>query len=566
MSPRFGCSAVLLIATALLAFGCEGDVDSTDNDTTADVGTEDASAPPGDVTDDAGDDAGDSGDDTDTGHDNGEQPDPDLLEPGEPSLWLEFDSVLVEHDIRGGSTSVNCRYRDGNGLLKPDQPDDIVIDVEGYEDVDDDGRYSFAEAGVYEVSCSSDSLQLHTDDEIIVAFEGMDFRLVDLAERIGALQQHWLELAALLDEEEPAAEDIETVLDELQQTADGLTDDLPSSLLVEHPDGWPEIGDLEDEGFTPGSDDDQFGELLDDLIDEHETYRQAIGGLSLDMTDEELDAVETPLGELHLSLEQFDQLDPSEHAIWANRQQLVELLEQIAVTAEFQVDVITGLATEEPVNASLVGQLGVAALKVGWDRFGFSPMGWYKDQLKKAGRAITVSLVNMTIAGAFNHFINPLPGAPDISSIHGSAAGFVCSGVPFTAHGSFQTPHDRNTFYFIPPASVYPIFEIVDLVSQLNDLKGALNNAAENLDIVTEIMFYNELEKTISEIMGFTTPDAFIVELQPDSGDQEFLEFGALPPDMNPGSFPAAGTFFPIDSLYGFGYAHEVNVVQGECG
>lgn len=559
MSLRFRYSAGLLAAAALLTLGCEGDIDS--NDTTADVGTEDAAGDTGDVADDA--DTG-PGDDADTGPDDGDEPDP--LEPADPSLWLQIDPVWVEHDIRGGSTSVDCRYRDGNGLLKPDQPDDIEIEVQGYEDVDEDGRYSFAEAGVYEVSCSSESLELQTDGEIIVAFEGLDFRFVDLAERIGAMEQHWLELAALLDEDEPHHEDIEEVLDELQQTADGLTDELPPSLLVEHPDGWPQLDDLEDQGFNPGSDDEQFGELLDELIDEHEAYRQALGGLSLDMTDEEMDAVESSLVELHLAIDQFGELDPSEHAVWANRQQLPALLEQLAVTAEFQVDVVTGLATEQPVNASLVGQIGVAALKVGWDRFGFTAMSLYRDLLEDAGKAITASVVNMTIAGVFDHFISPLPGAPHISAIHGSAAGFVCSGVPFTAVGSFQTPPDRNTFYFIPPASVYPLFEAADLVSQLNDLKGALNNAAENLNIVTEVMFYNELEKTISGIMGFTTPDAFIVDLQPESGDQEFLEFGALPPDMNPGSFPAVGTFFPVDGLYGFGAAHEVNVVQGECG
>ena len=565
----------LLIAIstfALNGLACSGDPGSTDNgQNDPDTGIHDEDTGHQDSDADEGPDANDEEDATngggeDAGGDTGSDPDP--LEPPEPALWLEIDNLWVEHALLEGSTAVDCHYRDGWGRLL-DQPDDLIVEVEGYSDLVDD-RYTFDEAGAYDVSCSSASLGMETKTEIIVSFEGVHHAFTQAAQRMGQLEVLWLDFFAQIDADEPDLDALDEVVDALEEKVAGLSDGLEGlGLMVDHPAGWPEIADIEAAGFEAGSDDQAWIDELGKLIAEQESYRQALAALTLDMDDDELDALELPLASLHQGLTALSELEPSPLAVWTEQDRLAELLYETAKTAEFQVEVFAAMAREEPVsmiNASFVGQLGVAAIKVAWNRFGFSPMGWYKNKLKDVGRSAAISAMQMTIAGVFNSLINPIAGAPHISSIHGSAGGFVCSGVPFTAVGAFQTPPERNRFLFLPPSSLYPIFEIYDVMSQLNSLADSLASAITNLDIVSEIMFYNELEKTLTKIRNLQAPGSFLVEMTPYDGDGDFLYFEALPPGMNESFVPEAGTFFPVDAQYGFGEAHNVNVVQGECG
>jgi hypothetical protein len=559
-------------AFALNGLACNGDPASTDNgqdDRDTGIHDEDAGDQDGDADDgpDANDDEDASnGGGEDAGGDTGVGPDP--LEPPEPSLWIDVDNLWVEHALLDGSTSVGCDYRDGWGRLL-DQPDDLVIDVEGYSDVVD-GRYAFDEAGAYQVSCSSESLGMETTTEIVVAFEGVHHAFTEAMQRIGRLEALWLDFFAHIDADEPDLDALDEVVDALEAKVEGLSDALEGlDLMVDHPAGWPEIEAIEAAGFESEADDQAWIDAIDGLLGEHDAYRLALAELTLDMEEDELDALEIPLANIHDGIAELSALDPGPLAVWTEQDRLAELLFETAKTAEFQVEVFVAMAREEPVsmiNASIVGQLGVAAIKVAWNRFGFSPMGWYKGKLKDVGRSAAISAMQMTIAGVFNSLINPIDGAPHISSIHGSAGGFVCSGVPFTAVGAFQTPPGRNRFLFLPPSSLYPIFEIYDAMSQLNSLADSLASAITNLDIVSEIMFYNELEKTLTTIRSLEGPGSFLVEMTPYDGDGDFLYFEALPPGMNDSFVPEGGTFFPVDAQYGFGEAHNVNVVQGECG
>ena len=588
---------LILSAAGLLAVaGCSDDpATGNDDDQQADVGTggNDAGVDDAGTADDTGggeDVGGDEdtgggqdvgpgedtgGEDTgyDTGYDAGGSEEPPQLELPEAGLVITTDSLWVEHGAMGGSVEVGCEYRGSDGLPATSQPGDIEIEVSDYYEVDEDGRYSFAEAGVYEVSCSSESIEAETNSEIVVAYEGINGSFVEAVAIIGELDGLWRDFFAVIDEDEFDVEDVEEAFEAIEEAAaklDEFSGDEP--LLVDFWADWPELSDLEAEGFAAGSDDEDWVEVVGQLLAIQEDYRQVLAELSLDMTDEELDALVVVLAEIQQLHAQFAELEPSELAMYEHRDELAALIGESINTALFQVEVFAGLLAEEPIalpNASFVGQLGAAAVKIAWKRATGPLTGWYSNLLKDAGRAAAVSFMSMSFTQWWNSFMQPMPNAPDLTSIHGSAAGYICAGVAPIAYGSFQNSAEHFTLIILPPASLYPITHIADAAESMWGVRDNINDLINSGKKIEKLaMLANALEGVWSDLQDTQNPESgeFFTQMVPESGDSDFLHFGPLPTPLNDGSFPAGGSVWLYDAHSGFSQAVDVTVHPDSCG
>lgn len=586
-------SAIRVCAVAavvgLAATGCSDDDPATKDDQNqeADVGSEQSDA--GNIGDtdpvedtDAVEDAGaeDVGADPDTGSsqedtgvDAGDGEETELVTP-EAGLVITTDPLWVKHGAMEGSVAVDCEYRGDDGLPVADQPQDLEIDVVGYHDVDDDGRFSFAEAGAYDISCSSDSIDEETHSEIIVAYEGVAVAFVRAVGTIGELDARWRDFFAVIDEDDPDSDDIEERFLAIEEVAEKLKDFSDHrELLVEMGEEWPQLSDVEDEGFTAGADDEAWAEVVEELQTIQQDYRQALADLSLEMSDDELDALEDVLVQIQHLHQDLYQLEPSELAVYEQRDELAALIAEMVDTAVFQVEVFSGLLRENPVamtNASFSGQLGTAAIKIAWKRLTGPLTGWYSDLLKDASRSIAVSLISMSFTEWWNSFMQPLPNTPVLTSVHGSAAGFICAGVPVTAYGQFYNSPEHMTLVILPPASLYPVTHLADAAESMWGVRDNVQDLVSSGKKIEKLaLLANAVEGAWDDLQDTQMPDEdeFFTDMTAESGDGEFLNFEELPAPLNDGTFPAGGSVYLLDAHAGFGPAVDVTVPSdASCG
>lgn len=587
VSNRFHRYAAVVSASAFLALaGCSDDP-ATENDHDenghADVGQTDTGVDDAGTTDDTGDtgsvdDAGDEGDagGEDTGYDTGGDAggdEPPELAPNEPGLAVFTDPLWVKHGVFGEWVEVDCQYLDDWRVPADDQPDDIEIEVEDYYEVNDDGLYRFAEAGSYSVTCTSESLDEETSGDIVVAYEGVAFSHVEVMEVLSELDMLWEEFYALLAEDEPDEDELEDALVALEEVAAELEEfDGDEELLIDFPQGqWPEVSDLVEEGFDEGPDDEQWLDAIDEMQDAQEPFRDALAGLSLDATDDEIEALHEELAAIQQLRQQLEELEPSEVVMYEYRDQMPALMAEIAESARFEVEVIAGLMREEPVaapNASIVGQLGTMAVKSVISKYSFK--GWYKDTLTDVGRSIAVSFMSMGFTQWWNDFNQPQPNAPILESVHGPWANSVCAGQPMTAYGTFNGDYEQMSILFLPPSSLYPITKLYDAGMAMWSLWGDIEDMLATGATINDLLSVeNQIEDILDTLHEAQNPNdgQWFLELKPESGDDTFLEFAPLPndPELNTGIAPAGGSMFPLDRHFGFGDAIDVNVHPGTC-
>jgi hypothetical protein len=554
--------AVVFMFSLVLGCNESGGVErdgSLQDTTTGDIedgGTGDTSPPPQDSSSDSTTDASEVADAGDTGAtrdaDDADAP----IEPTEPRVAVHFDSDWIHTEVEGGLVEVDCRYLNADGHPQAD-PGDFEVTTAAPEAIEnEDGTYAFADAGVYPFTCSSASLDMSATRDLVVAFEGIDYRYVETSQVLSAYSPVLEDIVATnagLDVD--GYEDAVDRLEELGQEFPDLND---VDFLIDNPHGWPSVQDLRDAGLSDGTDDPQWASALGELSQAIADERAVLSGLNEAPSAQDLAGLEAAVSTTSSAHAHLATFEPSEIAVWSHRDELAGLFDELAATAKVRSAKLAPIFRAAPPTASfsIVGTLASIAINEVVGSY------TYKAILTDVGKALVANMISIAIKDLINRGFVATANSPELDSVHGSAASFVGAGLPFTAAGSFNSDYEKMRIIFIPPTLSNNLAGIVDII-------GSIDGITQQANVLKLI---NTLRKLIDQLVNTfqaaaTASDVFIV-LTPESGDERFLEFPPLPEGLNCSRFqvPVAGTMLPVDFDWGRGAAINMNVLGEAAG
>ncbi|HJL17554.1 MAG TPA: hypothetical protein RMH99_17960 [Sandaracinaceae bacterium LLY-WYZ-13_1] len=540
------------------AVGCDGgDADAPDGG--PDPGL-DASTPPG--TDGGEPPAADAG----GGDDGGAAPDAGPVEPG-PTMQVRLDRPIVERDNEQlVELGVTCIPRDADGL-RIDDPGDLEASVSaGDAAAVGDFTFTFPSRGSYVVTCRSESLGLEGTERVEVAYEGIDRDVIRLAAS-GATIGEALDrgFAAARAGDEAAVRAAAAALDEASAGIDveRYRDDV--EILVPFPPGWPTAADARAAGLDDAPDDAAWGPALDELSDALTALRDATDDLPTSGTlapgdDADYVAASERFAAAAAALEP---LEPSPAALLAS----MDVMNRVA-TEQLPGAMRDGGATFGTILATadvpppgsdeltLVGALVRIGIQHVVSNYS------YQSVLKKLGRAVLESFLQMAIADLIDELIPPDLGAPEIELACGASCSFLAPGNPWTISGDLWESSDPSEYavIFIHPNVPGLLLDVVDLFTSARDvLEGDhwIQIAKNIYDIIKSI------RDVAASTHSITNPDRVI--LRPESvapGSPDLVSMPPLPTEVNCSLVPQPGTFIPVRYGVGRGPSFEVNITN----
>ncbi len=517
----------------------------------------------------------DAGADAASGEDGGEPvPAEGVASPG---LHVWVDRPLLEQaDETLTELTVRCSLRDDAGRVQVPPADlEITVDAPDATEVRSslgEAVFTFPEAGSFHAVCRSMSLEMEASESFEVAFEGIDRDVLRLAARAAAAQQA---LQAALDAAVAGdAGALSAAAGALRAVADRVD---PSRLaggsyLVDiSPDRWPTADDARAAGMEAGP---QDADWLTGCM----RVRAALGALG-----DAVDALPDPAGsgplaeaavagyaaaseDLRAAVAAWEGLEPSPPG-WLQGLDCLDGLVTVdlprALAAELSWHASALAAADLPGPGSgaftFIGTMIANTARSIYDTYA------YQSLLKAAARRALYNAALLAAADLFNRYLPAGTGAPEITSVHGSAAGFVVPGNPFYAVGAGFDPR---------PEGNYVIFVYPDLGSEVRDaIDGALGacqlpelgrsrllNALKMAKAVKECI--DGVEQAAMDVGALA--DKVVLEPASVDGDLGALYFSALPTGvhtMDRLGIPATGVLIPVRRRVGHGPAIAVNVI-----
>jgi hypothetical protein len=476
---------------------------------------------------------------------------------------LAFDRAWVRTQVEQDQVTASCWHVDANGIKQPD-PGDLVLSSTLAPL--SPGVFAYADAGVYEITCSSVSLGMSVTEPAIVAYEGFDYRYV---KAIQTMSDGRARIEAVVEANQSgSATAYASAVDALEALAGQIPDLGSVPLLIENPNGWPTDQALANAGLTAGPDDTAWVTALNDLRTAVAAEKAALQGLSTPPTDTQAQALTQAYALTRTRLDSFVALSPSELAVWKNLNAVASLVFEMAETSRTRFTILADLFRNDPPSGSptalmgpglrfsLVGTLASIAIQETLGAYTYSSV------LKNAGKVIVANMISMAIKDLLNANFVPGAHAPEIDSVHGSSAGFVVPGNGFQVVGSFNVHADRSRIVFIPPQIANDLATIVDFVDGIN----GLTQEGNVLKLINGIR--NLIDNLITMFGAASGAGSQSIVLTPSGGDDFILEYPPLPYGINcsPYGLPVAGTMIPLDFDYGRGLAINVNVIGEPAG
>ena len=532
-----------------------------DGDDTADSPA-DVPADGDDTADGPADVPGDAAEGTDVEGD-GDAQEEEILEEA-PRLVLVFTSSIIETMIEESHVDVDCEYRDVDGtLLTP--PGDLEIYTTADDATVDGSRYSFDEIGEKEFVCSSSSLSLETIDSVVVAFEGMDRGAVRLASFVETSRRAFEAMMASADADDETA--YADAIAGLRASFDEISTHYYTdySFYVYHPYGWPTRGAMEADGLTTGPDDAAWAAALSDLASDLALLQTAWTSFNAyAMDSDNVDAIISLSADVKDTIDDLHGLAPSEIAFMESQGSLTTIVGTrltpiVRMSSTKLADAFEhyGPGGEGGSRFSLVEMLVSLAINQI-----LSTLPSYSSMLKDAGKAAASSAMMLIIQGLIDREWPAVPGGPEFDSVHGSSAGFLLPGNPWTAVGSsFNTELYRNMVVFVPPVVG------IGYVDTIDSIFSACDGLLSDPNILKRVKKLKDIVGTLMQVLESDGYASEMIVLIPESvdawGDPEFMQFGPCPTGVNTMFYPVVGILIPVNLDVGRGPSHSVNVLSG---
>jgi len=477
-------------------------------------------------------------------------------------LVLVFEHAWHWTEVEDDTVAASCWHVDASGVKQPD-PGDLEIASPTPAVTISPGVFAFPDAGVYDVTCSSASLGLSTTEPAIVSYEGFDYRYVQAIQVVSEGRRFIETIVEANKAGDPTTYD--SAVDEIESLASSLPDLSSVPLLIDNPNGWPTDQDLTNAGLSAGPDDAAWLDALTDLREALAAERAVLLSLTDPPTDPQAQALTDAYALTRTRLQAFEALNPSEVAVWESLPEVASLLFELTETSRTQFTVLAGLFRSDPPSSggstvlppqanlrfSLVGTLASIAIQ------GTLSSYTYSSVLKNVGKVVVANMISMAIKDLLNSDFVPGAHAPNIDSVHGSAAGFVVPGNGFQTVGSFNSDPAKSRIVFIPPTISNELATIVDFVNGIN----GLTQEGNVLKLINGIRKLTDNLVTLFGAASSAGEQAIV--LTPDGGDDYIQSFPPLPYGINCSQYglPVAGTMIPVDFDYGRGLAINVNVM-----
>jgi len=482
-------------------------------------------------------------------------------------LVLVFDHAWSWTEVEQDTVTASCWHVDDSGVKQPD-PGDLVISSPAPAVPVSSGVFTFPDAGVYDITCSSASLNLSTTEPAIVTYEGFDYRYVE-AIQVVSESRRWLEtIVAANQADDPST--YATAVDELESLAAKIPDLGSVPLLVDNPNGWPTDQDLTDAGLTAGPDDAAWVTALGELRAALVAERTALQNLTDPPNGTQAQALIAAYSATKARLQTLKALSPSEVAVWKNLAEVGSLVAEMAETSRTRFTKLAVLFRGEPplgsgstslsshgnLRFSLLGTLASIAIQETLGAYTYSSV------LKNVGKVVVANMISMAIKDLLNSGFVPGAHAPVLDSVHGSAAGFVVPGNGFQTLGSFNSDPAKTRIVFIPPTIANELSTIVDFVDGINGLTQE-GNVLKLINGVRKLM-----DNLVTLFGAASSAGEQAIVLTPDGGDDFIVSYPPLPYGINCSQYglPVAGTMIPVDLDYGRGLAINVNVIGEPAG
>ena len=196
---------------------------------------------------------------------------------------------------------------------------------------------------------------------------------------------------------------------------------------------------------------------------------------------------------------------------------------------------------------SLLGTLAAIAIKETLGSY------TYASVLRNVGKVVVANMISLAIKDLLNSGFVPGANAPNINSVHGSAAGFVVPGNGFQTVGSFNADPSKNRIVFIPPTISNELANIVDVVNGINGLTQQ-GNVLKLINGIRKL-----IDKLVTMYGAASSAGEQAIVLTPNSGDDYIQSYPELPYGINCSQYqlPVAGTMIPVDLDYGRGACHQ---------
>lgn len=564
----------LLLAIVLASVASCGS-DSNDLPAAVDTGESidigaDATIPQLDATAQPDADSHDMGTDVQSMPDASQDADMDT-EPPAPRLALLADRHWVGLDIQNDSVGFECLYLDEGGAVL-DPPEDLEISVDGDEaTAGPEGRWTFSDYGVFTARCSSQSLGLTTEEEIVANFDPVDWRFYETSRLLDeAAQYHEDALMAYATGDTTVHAEAVEELEYIVATMPELDD---VDWIADHPtDAWPGASEFDAAGLPTDSDDALWQTAIDDLETTAVAERDAWDALDVaTASDADLANFQALRADTQAALAALPQV--SSQTAWLDRERAGDAFRALLKAGQLSNEKLlefykTNTPTPpQPGGLSLVEVMVTIGIQVAVEEVSSRVGGYsYNKMLKSAATQVVASLVGIAIKDLLNLIITPAPNAPELDSVHGSAAGFVASGNPFIAYGTFPDGPTRNLIVFIPPRIAHLLVSVLD---KINSVKSAVNSArlaVKTQEIARAVTAIYKLRGMIDAFGDVEEAQTHIV-FTPASGDAMFLNYPEIPPKVNCNmlGLPVTGTMLPVHLVHGPGEAINVNVLGERC-
>ena len=483
-----------------------------------------------------------------------------------PYLQLSIDRPILGQQIQGDSLSATCAYYDAEGVALP-SPDDLSIHIDSENAHFEEGRWSFSSYGTYQVICSSASLGLETTQEILVHFDGVDYRHQMNIDTLYLADVYYRELinAFTLADEEGRTEAIR----QLRSLSFDLVNVTDIPWIAPHPIyTWPEESELTAANLSAVPGDSAWSNTLAELSLEIEADYQWWSSLDPNtITNEDVDLLLIRRANIERLSTELSQLPVSSFTAWTERSSLGAVMRRLTETAQITHQTLIDFYENEPLPeltpggftlGELMTTVVVQAVLVTADNVtgGLS----YHQTLKNVGLTAVASYLQVGLKELLNLNLETAEDAPVISSIHGPAGGFMGAGNSYQVFGSFPGGARHTVFMIIPPRYTQVLATIFEIQGAFSDVLSSRAIVIKSQEISRMIRLIVHLP-SIVENLGDIMRSGDLLRATPSDGNDEHLLFPALPSGLNCSFFmlPAVGTVIPVSTLSGVGEAVNVN-------
>ncbi|MDI1451806.1 hypothetical protein [Polyangium sp. 6x1] len=486
---------------------------------------------------------------------------------GFAAIVMPSSLVVLEAD-NGGALAAGCGVRkDGMAYGGPFTSKVTVSPEAGV--VENGGKYTFAEAGIFTVGCEVvvEGHSVTAETQVSVLNEAITPLLAKAGAGISGVQNGVHAVLAANGGSDQALKDAVLALDASLVDLDPLHYADLADVLRKIPGDYPTAADLTAAGVAKSADDDSAAADMDALAAALAELRTTIASIDSNAPkagDEA--ALAAKSAAVESAVQKLAALEPTAHGVIENRSKFAVLVrDQIAPTGRAVGQLVSAVAKAEaapvfmakgPGSDEKIGggksNFGFLSLTLGMFNQNMIQMQMINKMYGKWIEAIDKSLNNLILIQAIDYLLPPNPEGPVIEMMYASSSmGFSKVGYDTWVHGhGFNSDPNFNIFIIIGEGW-QTIAENVFTACGV----GEANTLPEMVDTVEQCI------KDVTEAAQNSLPTNSMEVIEPGLLADQDIHMGAFPEACS-SAIPLAIGIIPVNLAAGRGPIYKSNCIK----